>query len=612
MSIKQKILLRVASMFAVATIIVIFIVSINFRDYGVNSAKDKANVIADLVKTGLTAHMVNGTMDSRDVFLDGIAKLKDVEDLWVIRGDNVVEQFGPPRIMEEPRDNIDKEVIKTGNPVEIFKEGTSSALLRVTIPYNVTTKDTIKCVSCHNAKIGETLGAVSMKFDISEIRGQGVDTVINILITTVIAIILVIVLTNSILNPYLELFEALKNSIKKASRGDFKGVINTGLTDEAGEMVSIYDQFLEKLDRVFGEIDKKLRIFVATNNKDDLLRESTDIVGQLAELYNFKKAIELDVNKEDIYERLAALLDERFGIKNFTISEMDITGTESHIVFQKGEEFYCKREIFSDSNKCRAKRVGKNVVSSDFPHLCPSFDNNEKEHICIPITVGGNIGFVINIVFSTKEEIENKKGIVPFIHNFANEAAPVLESKRLMHILKESSLKDSLTGLYNRRFLDEYVEKLAPQVVRQKTNIAIMMIDMDYFKKVNDNYGHDIGDLVLKELSTVLSDNIREADLTVRYGGEEFIVILNDIESRESARAVSEKLRRKVEERVIKVGNEKTLKKTISIGLSFFPEDTSSIWEAIKYADVALYSAKTTGRNKVVEFTSDLWEGENY
>lgn len=615
MSIKQKILLRVASMFAVATIVVIFIVSINFREYGVSSAQDKAKVIADLVKTGLTAHMVNGTMDSRDVFLDGIAKLKDVEELWVIRGENVEKQFGPPREMEKPRDGIDKQVLNSGEMVEIFEEGADSAKLRVTIPYNVTTKDSIKCVSCHQAKIGETLGAISMKFDISDIRGQGVNTVINILITTVIAIILVIVLTNSILNPYLELFEELKNSIKRASKGDFKGMINTPLTDEAGEMVATYDHFLDKLDKVFGEIDKKLRTFVTLNHKEeDPLHESTEIVGQLSELYNFKKAIELDIAKEDIYERLAGLLDERFAIKNFTISEMDLAGNESHVVYQKGNEFYCKKVIFSDSNKCRAKRVGKNVVSSDFPHLCPSFDcgDQEKEHICIPITVGGNIGFVINIVFDTKEESEEKKALIPFINNFANEAAPVLESKRLMQILKDSSLKDSLTGLYNRRFLDEYVETLAPQVIRQKSTIAILMIDMDYFKKVNDNYGHDVGDLVLKELSFILNDNIRDADLAVRYGGEEFIIILNNLDSKESAVTVAEKLRTKVEERIIKIGNEKTLKKTISIGLSYFPEDTSSIWEAIKYADVALYNAKSTGRNKVVTFSPELWDGENY
>lgn len=614
MSIKQKILLRITAMFIVATIAIIFIVSFNFRDYAVGAATEKAEVMAELVKTGLTSHMVNGTMDQRDFFIDGISTLKDVEDLWIIRGEKVIKQYGPPREMEKPRDEIDIEVLKSGEEELIFNEGADSAKLRVTIPYLVTSKDRVKCVTCHNAKIGETLGAVSMVFDISEMRGQGVSTVVKILITSIAAILLVVLLTNSILNPYLQLFEELIESLKEASIGNFKKIINTTLKDEAGIMVASYDKFLEKLDKIFGEIDKKLKTFVAKTNRknEDPLQESIEVIGQLAAVYNFKRAIEQDVGKDDIYERLAEILRDRCGFSNFVFTEIDATGNEAVIVYQEGDQYFCKDVIFGDANKCRAKRVGKQIVSSDFPHLCPYFDSDEKEHFCIPITIGGNIGFVINITFNSKEELENNKHYIPYIENFANESAPVIETKRLMQILKESSLKDSLTGLHNRRFLDEYVEKLAPQVIRQKQNIAIIMIDMDYFKKVNDNYGHDVGDIVLKELSFILRDTVREADLVVRYGGEEFIIILSNIENIESAMSVAEKLRVAVEEKVIKIGNEKTLQKTISLGVSYFPEDSTSIWEAIKYADIALYEAKHTGRNRVVRFVPELWDGQGF
>ncbi len=614
MSIKQKILSRITVMFLVATVAIIFIVSFNFRDYGVASAKEKAGVMAELVKTGLTSHMVNGTMDQRDFFIDGISNLKDVEDLWIIRGDKVIKQFGPPREMEKPRDEIDKEVLKTGKAKIIFKEESDHAKLRVTIPYNATTKDRIKCISCHEAQIGDTLGAVSIKFDITEIRSHGVKTILNILLTSIVAIAIVLMLTNSILNPYLELFESLKKSLIRAGKGDFKGIINTELKDEAGEMVFSYDRFLEKLDRIFGEIDKKLSIFVQKmdSKKKDTLEESTDIVSQLSEIYNFKRAIEQDISKDDIYERLADILRSRCGIYNFTFSEVEQNLNELRIVYQEGNEFYCQKAIFTDSEKCRAKRVGKNVVSNDFPHLCPYFENDEKEHVCIPIAMGGNVGFVINIIFNSKKDLDQKKKYIGYIEKFANEAAPVIETKRLMNILKDTSLKDSLTGLYNRRFLDEYVEKLAPQVIRQKLKIGILMIDMDYFKKVNDNYGHDVGDLVLGELSRILTQNVREADLVVRYGGEEFIIILNNVDNIESVLEVAEKIRFAVENKVIPIGNERTLRKTISLGISYFPTDTTSIWEAIKYADVALYEAKHTGRNKVIRFTPELWEGQGF
>ncbi|MCV6608864.1 MAG: GGDEF domain-containing protein [Campylobacterales bacterium] len=613
MSIKQKILSRITAMFIVATVMIILIVSLNFREYGVNSATEKAEVMAELVKTGLTSHMVNGTMDQRDFFIDGISNLRDVEDLWVIRGENVVKQYGPPREMEKPRDKVDEAVLLTGKEQVVFEEEASRVKLRVSIPYNVTTKDRVKCITCHNAKVGETLGAVSMVFDISNVRSHGVSTIINILVTSLVAILIVLLVTNGILNPYLELFEGLKNSLRRASKGDFGGAINTSLTDEAGDMVASYDSFLEKLNNIFGEIDRKLRVFVANVEKrDDPLQESIDIVSQLSEIYNFKRAIEQDVTKEDIYQRLAEILKVRGGFINFTFSEIDQTGNELQVVFQEGKEYHCKDIICSDANKCRAKRVGKDVISTDFPHLCPSFESQEKEHLCIPINIGGNVGLVINAVFESKEELEEKRKFIHFIENFANEASPVIESKRLMKILRDSSLKDALTGLYNRRFLDEYVEKLAPQAIRHKHNVGILMIDMDYFKKVNDNYGHDIGDLVLKELSFILREGVRESDLVVRYGGEEFIIILNNIDSEDNMIAVAEKLRIAVEDKIINIGNEKTLKKTISLGASYFPKDTTSIWEAIKFADVALYQAKHTGRNKVVRFTPDLWTGESF
>jgi len=132
------------------------------------------------------------------------------------------------------------------------------------------------------------------------------------------------------------------------------------------------------------------------------------------------------------------------------------------------------------------------------------------------------------------------------------------------------------------------------------------MCDVDFFKKVNDEYGHDVGDEVLVGVAKILKENVPKSDVVARFGGEEFLILLVDIRKGEAER-VAEKLRQKVEGTYFetKAGS---LKKTISIGVSEFPVDSKGIWQVIKFADVALYKAKQLGRNRVVRFRPEMWK----
>jgi diguanylate cyclase (GGDEF)-like protein len=162
-----------------------------------------------------------------------------------------------------------------------------------------------------------------------------------------------------------------------------------------------------------------------------------------------------------------------------------------------------------------------------------------------------------------------------------------------------------MTGLNNRRFLEEYVETLVASVQRKHAHAAILMLDLDYFKMVNDTYGHDAGDAVLKALSTVLKQSVRASDMVIRYGGEEFLIILMDSQG-ESAERVAETIRAAVEALKVQVAGV-VLQKTISIGISDFPTDSDTFWQAVKFADVALYQAKEQGRNRVIRFDPSMW-----
>jgi diguanylate cyclase (GGDEF)-like protein len=174
----------------------------------------------------------------------------------------------------------------------------------------------------------------------------------------------------------------------------------------------------------------------------------------------------------------------------------------------------------------------------------------------------------------------------------------------LMDVLRERNLIDGLTGLYNRKYLDEFIEKKMPIEVSKGTTYAIMFLDIDYFKMINDTYGHDAGDAILQKLSKTMKSSISENEFIIRFGGEEFLIIMKN-PTEESALNLATKINNDFSKLVFTFNNE-SFSKTVSIGYAFYPTDTDQIWKCIKYADLCLYEAKETGRNKVIRFRPEL------
>jgi len=171
-----------------------------------------------------------------------------------------------------------------------------------------------------------------------------------------------------------------------------------------------------------------------------------------------------------------------------------------------------------------------------------------------------------------------------------------LELIDLFKQTKENANKDFLTGMFNRRYFFENGNPITSKAKRKKLPIAVAMLDIDFFKKINDTYGHDIGDIAIKEVAHILNDNLRDSDLAARFGGEEFCILLDDI-SEDDLREKFEIIRDKFENNTIK-SNSKSFSYTVSIGIYYGV--LLSLEDAIKSSDEALYEAKETGRNKVV------------
>ena len=171
----------------------------------------------------------------------------------------------------------------------------------------------------------------------------------------------------------------------------------------------------------------------------------------------------------------------------------------------------------------------------------------------------------------------------------------------LYNRLQELSVYDPLTKMYNRRnFMKRFSEEFE-RVKRFKFNLSFLMIDIDYFKKVNDTYGHLVGDAVLKKVSQLIKINLREIDFVARMGGEEFAVILPQTDQSEASK-IAERIRLKVFDEGIKVFDE-SFNISISLGISSFPKDTENKDILMEFADKALYNAKNSGRNKICLFS---------
>ncbi|MBU5424819.1 GGDEF domain-containing protein [Tissierella pigra] len=168
----------------------------------------------------------------------------------------------------------------------------------------------------------------------------------------------------------------------------------------------------------------------------------------------------------------------------------------------------------------------------------------------------------------------------------------------LLKRLKEESTIDFLTGLSNTRNFDVLFNSVIKNSIIQDEKISILMLDIDFFKKVNDTYGHNAGDIVLKELGELLSKSIRTIDIVARIGGEEFCIILKDC-SKDKTLEIAERIKNMVEEKDFLLPEGINLKVTISIGCAIYPDTTLDIEKIKELADIKLYEAKHTGRNRV-------------
>ncbi|MDD4954514.1 MAG: GGDEF domain-containing protein [Candidatus Omnitrophica bacterium] len=291
------------------------------------------------------------------------------------------------------------------------------------------------------------------------------------------------------------------------------------------------------------------------------------------------------VKKEHLLAKIEVLDKELSPVKK-NIDSME-KGMSEHFFFydlmRKISPFLTKKELLKVFSE-EIKYLGE-VESVE---LCPPQDKAKYLEF---IFDGEENGLYVKT--SSKKIIEHQEVLRKLLEL-------CLERINLYDRFQQLSIYDSLTETYNRRY---FVMRFMEEFERAKSfslKLSALMIDVDNFKKINDTYGHLVGDAVLKEIAKIIKENIREIDSLSRFGGEEFALILPETDKM-AAIVVAERIRSKISQQIIKAFDE-TLGVTISVGVSNFPQNTLYSDVLMETADKALYQAKNSGRNKVCWF----------
>jgi diguanylate cyclase (GGDEF)-like protein len=260
-----------------------------------------------------------------------------------------------------------------------------------------------------------------------------------------------------------------------------------------------------------------------------------------------------------------------------------------------------------EPHDCWALRQGHPhiIEPGRFTTTCRHLKEVQRDgHACFPLMAQGT---GLGIVYLQNRQSSGAQGPQEFLSaedrqlavTVTERLALSLANLNLQEVLRRQSIRDPLTGLYNRRYLEESGERELHRMERRKQTGGFIMIDLDHFKAFNDTFGHDGGDALLRVFGQFLRDHLRKEDIACRYGGEEFCVLFCESSAEDSVRH-AEELRSEIKHLSVQHGGRHLGTVTISIGVASYPADGVSIGDLISAADTALYLAKASGRDRVI------------
>ncbi len=341
-----------------------------------------------------------------------------------------------------------------------------------------------------------------------------------------------------------------------------------------------------------------LRVEEEQTKQDERIRQRTNEIELMHRLANMLAACNNMVEAQKI---VSDVLPRILGNVNGSVSLMRASRNQLVTQLDWGEEWPGSRSFAPD--ECWSLRKGRVYQSNDEFHTlsCEHMENvGDNQTLCIPLTAHGNTIGIMHLYFGSSEvEIDEITEQLAF--SVAEHLGLALANLSLQEKLRSQALSDPLTGLFNRRFFEQKLTEHAMNSATSEQPLSLLMLDLDHFKRFNDNFGHDAGDFVLKEISALLKRSVGDDEIACRLGGEELAVLLpqsNMKQATEFANTLCEAVRSlHLEHKGLSLGQ-----LGVSIGVSTYPKPSSDMESLVKMADQALYMAKDLGRSRVVNY----------
>jgi diguanylate cyclase (GGDEF)-like protein len=339
------------------------------------------------------------------------------------------------------------------------------------------------------------------------------------------------------------------------------------------------------------------------------LEESERNARERAELNKLAELLQTCQNVTEACKVVESLGSTMFGSRPGAIF---LTNSSRNLVQAAASWNGCSgsRDVF-DPSECWGLRLGKPFVGGDVasPLRCSHVNGSQQSSLCVPLMAQGETCGVLYIEDGEAQPVDSAEAIVKRKDQLQHLAMAVAErislavaNLTLREVLRNQSIRDPLTGLFNRRYMEESLNREIQRAFRTGRSLSFVMLDLDHFKQFNDHFGHQAGDLLLKEVAATIKGRVRAGDLACRFGGEEFALILCEVDT-DGARKCVEHIRSAIKSLSMQFRGQTLGNVTISAGIGTFPIHSDNQDGLVQVADQALYRAKNSGRDCVCDAT---------
>jgi diguanylate cyclase (GGDEF)-like protein/PAS domain S-box-containing protein len=518
----------------------------NFENRIMASAQSRAVEAADGIINGMNMLMLTGQIsnpENRTLFIQKMGQSQGIRELRIFRSEQVKRQFGAGLPQEQAEDEIDRNVLSSGRAYFSQTKG-SPQFLRAVIPFVVSRNFRgTDCLACHHVEVGSVNGAASIKLDLGEelnaIRSINRWLWFGQLFLQAILFFVIGFVLRSFTGPVRQLREVMQSM----RNGDLSGRVDTDSRDEIGQMAITFNALADNLQESLTEV----------RAAQEQLKLSAQVF-----LGSMEAIVITDVDNNIIQVNKAFT-----EITGYTLQE--VIGKNPRILNsgQQSHAFYCNMwETLLEQGVWQGELMDRRKDGEVYPKW-------------LSITV-----------------VRNENGD---ISNYIGLFSDITERKASHERIQYLAHFDALTDLPNRSLLKDHLNLAIEMAKRNQTQLAILFLDLDRFKIVNDSLGHHAGDLLLKIASERLKNCTRKSDTVARLGGDEFVILLSHIRESSDAARVAKKVNDAVAAPFVLDGVEVNL--GTSIGIAVYPDNGLDGPELIKNADAAMYYAKENEKN---------------